>query len=130
MAILSMLGRRVTVMENNRFMNASDVAADFGISESKAYMIIKEMNDDLEKMGYITVAGRVSKKYYLERTYSSSIFLGQQDLYDASNGCDTNLILKTFEAVVNTVNLLKMVSKALEKSDESFPVMAASEEFE
>jgi hypothetical protein len=48
-------------MENNRFMNASDVAADFGISESKAYMIIKEMNDELKNLGYITVAGKVSK---------------------------------------------------------------------
>lgn len=117
-------------MENSRFINAAEVAADFGISESKAYMIIKEMNDDLKKMGYITVAGRVSKKYYLERTYSSAIFLGPQDFSDASNGCDTNLILKTFEAVVNTVNILKMVSKALEKSDESSQVVAASEEFE
>lgn len=117
-------------MENSRFINAAEVAADFGISESKAYMIVKEMNDDLKKMGYITVAGRISKKYYLERTYSSSIFLGQQDLYDASNGCDTNLILKTFEAVVNMLNMIKVVSKTVVKSDESSQIVATSEEFE
>ena len=117
-------------MENSRFINAAEVVADFGISESKAYMIIKEMNDDLKKMGYITVAGRVSKKYYLERTYSSAIFLGQQDLYDASNGCDTNLILKTFEAMVNMLNMIKVVNKTVVKADKSSQIIAISEEFE
>lgn len=130
MAILSMLGRRVTVMENNRFMNPSDVAADFGISESKAYMIIKEMNDELKNLGYITVAGKVSKKYYLERTYGSGIFFDQQDIDKASIGGDTILILKTFEAVVNMLNMIKVVSKTVVKSDESSQIVATSEEWE
>lgn len=56
-------------MENSMFVNAATVAADFGISESKAYMIIKQLNDELKKKGYITVAGRVSRQYYQERTY-------------------------------------------------------------
>lgn len=60
-------------MENSRFMNAADVAKDFGISESKAYMLIKEMNDELKSRGFITVAGRVSKKYYLQRTYNEDV---------------------------------------------------------
>ena len=58
------------------------------------------------------------------------MFFEQQDIYNASKVGDTNLILKTFEAVANTVNLLKMVSKALEKSDESSQVVATSEEWE
>lgn len=38
-------------MENSMFVNAATVAADFGISESKAYMIIKQLNDELKKKG-------------------------------------------------------------------------------
>ena len=31
--------------------------------------IIKKLNTELKEKGYITVAGRVSRKYYEERTY-------------------------------------------------------------
>ena len=57
-------------MENSMFVNAAMVAADFGISESKAYTIIKQLNTELKEKGYLTVAGRVSRQYYQERTYS------------------------------------------------------------
>ena len=59
-------------MDNNkRFVKAADVAEDFGVSEGKAYAIIKRLNNELKEKGYITVAGRVSRQYYLERTYES-----------------------------------------------------------
>lgn len=56
-------------MENSMFVNAATVAADFGVSESMAYRIIKKLNTELKEKGYITVAGRVSRQYYQERTY-------------------------------------------------------------
>lgn len=56
-------------MENNMFVNAAMVADDFGVSESMAYRIIRQLNKELKEKGYITVAGRVSRKYYQERTY-------------------------------------------------------------
>lgn len=56
-------------MENSMFVNAATVAADFGVSESMAYRIIKKLNAELNEKGYITVAGRVSRQYYQERTY-------------------------------------------------------------
>ena len=73
-------------MENSRFMNAVDVAADFGISESKAYTLIKEMNEELKRKGYITVAGRISKKYYLERTYGADVDSDCKEENAASKG--------------------------------------------
>ena len=60
-----------------------------------------------------------SKKYYLERTYGSGIFFDQQDINNACNDGDTNLILKTLEAVVNMLNMIKVVSKTVVKTDES-----------
>ncbi len=56
-------------MENSMFVNAATVAADFGISRTKAYAMIKQLNTELEEKGYLTVAGRVSRQYYKERTY-------------------------------------------------------------
>jgi hypothetical protein len=40
------------------------------------------------------------------------------------------LILKTFEAVVNMLNMIKVVSKTVVKSDESSQIVATSEEWE
>ena len=31
--------------------------------------LIKQLNEELEQAGYLIVRGRVSRKYYLERTY-------------------------------------------------------------
>ncbi|KOY64171.1 hypothetical protein, partial [Clostridium sporogenes] len=38
-------------------------------SKSKAYKIVASLNKELKKMGYITVAGRVPKKYFEEKYY-------------------------------------------------------------
>lgn len=56
-------------MKNRRFVGAEEVVEDFGVSRAKAYRMIKQMNNEMEKMGYLTVAGRISRKYYYERTY-------------------------------------------------------------
>ncbi len=51
------------------FLNAQDVAAIMSISVSKAYKVIASMNTELEKMGYLTIHGRVSKNYFETRIY-------------------------------------------------------------
>lgn len=56
-------------MEKRLFVTAAEVANDFEISRTKAYNMIRQMNEELEQKGYLTVAGRVSRKYYLERIY-------------------------------------------------------------
>ena len=60
-------------MENKMFVHAAEVASDFGVSEGMAYRIIKKLNRELAEKGYITVAGRVSRQYYMERTYGLSM---------------------------------------------------------
>lgn len=56
-------------MENKLFVTADKVAADLGVSKPYAYKLIHQMNDELNKKGFITVAGRVSRRYYEERFY-------------------------------------------------------------
>jgi len=50
-------------------LTASDVAEILCISRSTAYRIVKKLNEELEKSGKITVAGRVSARYFFEKTY-------------------------------------------------------------
>ena len=54
-------------MESNAFMRVDDVAAELGISKSYAYKIVQRMNAELRNMGYLTIAGRVSRKYFMEK---------------------------------------------------------------
>ena len=56
-------------MEEKRFLDANDVAAYMGISIPMAYKIIRRMNEELAAQGYITIAGRVSRKYFEQKTY-------------------------------------------------------------
>ncbi len=59
-------------MEDKNFLNVEDVAKFMDISVPMAYKIIRKLNDDLKKQGYITVAGKISRKYFEERVYGVS----------------------------------------------------------
>lgn len=41
-----------------QFVTAQEVAEIMGVSRSKAYQIVREMNRELKSMGYITVSGK------------------------------------------------------------------------
>lgn len=56
-------------MESKRFLNVNDVADYLDISVPTAYKIIRHLNDELSKMGYLTVSGRVSKTYFEQKVY-------------------------------------------------------------
>ena len=50
-------------MENN-FMRVEDVAKELGISKSYAYKLIQRLNAELREKGYLTISGRVSRRYF------------------------------------------------------------------
>lgn len=56
-------------MENTRFMNAADVAEFMGVSIPMAYKIIRKLNNELLAQGYLTVAGRISRRYFEQKVY-------------------------------------------------------------
>ncbi len=60
-------------MENTLFVTAEIVAKDLGVSKPFAYKLVRQMNDELNAKGYLTVAGRVSRKYYEERFYGLKV---------------------------------------------------------
>lgn len=50
-------------------LTAKDISEICGISESKSYQIIRQLNEELDKKGYLTFSGRVSAVYFSERMY-------------------------------------------------------------
>ncbi len=56
-------------MENKKFLNASDVSQFMEISVPMAYKIIRQLNDELNTQGYLTVAGRVSRAYFSQKVF-------------------------------------------------------------
>ena len=54
------------------FYTVDDVQKMLGVSLSKAYKVIRELNKELKKNGYITIAGKVPKKYFEEKLYCSA----------------------------------------------------------
>lgn len=52
---------------SDTFMRVDDVAAELGMSKSYAYKIVQKLNAELKGMGYLTVAGRVNKRYFMEK---------------------------------------------------------------
>jgi len=54
-------------------MTVDEVAKELGVSKSYAYKLVKKLNDELKKKDYITISGRVSKKYFQERIYGLQI---------------------------------------------------------
>lgn len=63
-------------MENKVFITVDEVAQQVNISKSFAYKIIRTLNNELKAKGYITIAGRVSRKFFEERIYGMSNVLG------------------------------------------------------
>ncbi len=56
-------------MEESKFMRAKEVAQVLETSTSFAYQIIRQLNKELDEMGYMTVSGRVNRQYFYERIY-------------------------------------------------------------
>lgn len=54
-------------MENRTFMTVDEVATELCVSKSYAYKLVKQLNDEMKKLGYLTVAGRVNTNYFRKK---------------------------------------------------------------
>lgn len=46
------------------YITASELAQMLGISDGQAYKLIRGMNQELKKEGYLVIAGKVPKRYF------------------------------------------------------------------
>ena len=56
-------------MMRTRFVTAQDVEEELGVSLSYAYKLIRRLNAEREEQGFVTIKGRVSRRYFEERIY-------------------------------------------------------------
>jgi len=54
---------------DKRFLTATEVADILHISRSSAYRIIQRLNSELKAQGKITIAGKISCRYFYENVY-------------------------------------------------------------
>ena len=54
-------------MENRDFMTVDEVAKELKVSKSYAYKIVKQLNEELNKLGYLTFSGRVNVNYFYKK---------------------------------------------------------------
>ena len=62
-----------------QFITATEVATIMGISRSKSYQIVREMNKELKAQGYLTVAGKCPAQYFKQKFYGLQIPRGEQN---------------------------------------------------
>lgn len=56
-------------MDKSLFIRAEEAAQELGISKPYAYKLLREMNEELKAQGYITIPGRVSRRYFEKKFY-------------------------------------------------------------
>ena len=54
---------------NPKFMNVRDVMSELGVSKNKAYLVIRELNEELIAQGFMCVRGKVNRKYFEKKFY-------------------------------------------------------------
>lgn len=55
--------------ENKIYITASELAESLGISLGQAYKIIRTLNAELSKDGYIVIAGKCPRRYFEKKWF-------------------------------------------------------------
>ena len=58
-------------MADKMFLRVEDVAEEMGVSISYAYKLIRKLNKELKATGCITIPGRIDRKFFQEKFYST-----------------------------------------------------------
>lgn len=56
-------------MVKSTFVEVDEVADILGVKKPTAYKIIRQLNDELKDQDFLTIAGKVSRQYFMERFY-------------------------------------------------------------
>lgn len=64
--------RKEDDMRTNYMMTVEDVMSELGVKRSKAYSILKQLNNELTKEGYVAVRGKIPRPYWETKFYGYS----------------------------------------------------------
>jgi hypothetical protein len=71
-AIKAKKGGHHMTEENKIYITASELAEMLGVSVGHSYKIIRRLNQELLKDGYLVIAGKVPRRYFEKRWYGYS----------------------------------------------------------
>lgn len=54
-----------------KFLRAEEVAQELSVSKPYAYKLIRQLNEELKSIGFITISGRINREYFNERLYGA-----------------------------------------------------------
>lgn len=57
---------------NKIYITANELAEMLGVSIGHSYKIIRKLNQELEKQGFLVIAGKVPRRYFEKRWYGFS----------------------------------------------------------
>ncbi len=69
LTFLRIRNKEVLYLSKELFVRAEEVAGALGISKPYAYKLVREMNEELKQKGFLTIPGRVSRRYFEEKFY-------------------------------------------------------------
>lgn len=56
-------------MRKDYMMTVYDVMEELGVQRSKAYSVLRELNAELTKEGYVAVRGKIPRPYWEKKFY-------------------------------------------------------------
>lgn len=56
-------------MKSNYMMSADDIAEELGVSKGKAYKLIRDLNQELVKNGFVVISGKLPRAYWEKKFY-------------------------------------------------------------
>ena len=56
-----------------QFITAAEVAEIMGVSRTKAYQIVRDMNNELKEQGYLTINVKCPLRYFQQKFYGLEI---------------------------------------------------------
>ena len=66
--------RGAYMAENNKiYITANELAEMLGVSVGHVYKLIRKLNQELEKEGFLVIAGKVPRRYFEKRWYGFSV---------------------------------------------------------
>lgn len=68
------------------YLNVDQVMKILGVSSSKAYQVMRQLNSELKSKGYITVSGGIPTKFFCEHYYADPEQIKEQLTTGVANG--------------------------------------------
>ena len=76
------LFKKRMIIDEQVFLFTDDCADILGISESYAYVVIRELNKELADAGYLTLRGKVDCSYLYKRFFSPNAESGEKPIQE------------------------------------------------